>query len=346
MIQVGAGFWGASWPKVVHDAPEATLVALADPDGAALARVGEAAGIPPGRRFPSLAAAAASVEADAALIVVPPALHAGVALEALEAGLHCLVEKPFATSLEDARAVVARAESLGRTIMVSQNLRFTRGARTVRGLVAAGAVGAIGAVYVRFERSPSLEVGGFRAEMAEPLVLDTAIHHLDAVRGVLGLEPTRVRARSFNPAWSAYGGNAAAVVEIETAQGAPVFYAGSLAHRGSSTAWEAAWDVQGELGALRWEADRVLLWRPDRAAPRRRRRRLRRCRKDGYAPVPLVPLDARQRAGSLAELAAALREGREPEASGRDNLASLALALGAAEAARRGQPVDLLPLGG
>ena len=55
--------------------------------------------------FARLDQALGSVEADAVLLVSPPATHRPLAEEALARGLHVLSEKPFALSLEDARAI-------------------------------------------------------------------------------------------------------------------------------------------------------------------------------------------------------------------------------------------------
>jgi predicted dehydrogenase len=339
IIQIGAGFWGTTWLGIVAESRACRLEAIVDPDEAALARAGQAAGVPASRRFTSLADAIRLVEAEAALVVVPPELHAAIALEAIAAGLHCLVEKPFATRLDDAEMVVEQARRADRTVMVSQNYRFTSGARTVRRLVRDGELGRIAAVSIRFARAPSIQLSGFRAEIEEPLVLDMAIHHVDAIRGVLGLEPVAVFAKTFNPPWSPYPGNAAAVIQLETEDGAVIAYVGNLADRGPPTAWSGAWEVQGELGSIAWEGDRVV--RHGTEPPATRLRRLRGPRTDTGTAVSLERVVASERAGSLAEFAAAVREAREPESSGQDNLSSLALALAAIQSSRRREVIDL-----
>jgi predicted dehydrogenase len=330
LVQVGAGSWGKTWLPVVQ-ASGWELAAIADTDAAALARAGEAVGLSGDRLFGSLADAIGTIEADAALVAVPPRAHAAVAVEAIEGGLHCLVEKPFAPTLAEARTVVEAAEAAGRTVMVSQNFRFTRGADTVRELLGAGRIGELGAVNVRFAQHP---VGGYRLTMEEPLLLDMAIHHFDSLRGTLGLEPSRVLAASFNPPWSPYARGAYATVALETQNGAAATYTGSWATRGPVTPWEGDWEIEGTDGWIRWRGDEVTL---GSAAGRgsgllgRARGRPRRVR--GRAPA------AEQRAGCLAELTAALREGREPEASGRDNLRTLAVTLAAVESAKTGRAV-------
>src|SRR4029077_6344013 len=115
-----------------------------DLDRDTLEHAANAAGIPRAACFPTVAEAAVAVEADAALVVVPPVAQWAVALEALDAGLHVLVEKPFATTVAEARTVVERGEAANRLVMVSQQYRHRAGARTVQRLVSDGAIGRVG----------------------------------------------------------------------------------------------------------------------------------------------------------------------------------------------------------
>jgi predicted dehydrogenase len=335
VIQVGGGFWGSGWARVIAEFPETELVGVVDVSEAALDRTCDPLGLPQDKRFIALGDALVRVPADAALVVVPPEAHAAVAIECLEAGLDVLVEKPLAPTVDEAAQIVHRADELARTIMVTQSFRFKRGPQTVRKLIAEGAVGAIEAVDVRFAKAP--QFGGFREEMDEPLIVDMAIHHFDFMRGILGLEPSRVRARSFNPSWSWFRGNAAAFVQFETADGAHINYSGSWVSRNRETTWDGSWEIQGTEGSIVWEHNRVE-FRPspenEIALTVYRRDMLE--RGDGVMDVPLIELAAEERAGTLLEFVTAQREGRTPQASGRDNLRSLGLVYGAVESAGLG----------
>ena len=338
MIQVGVGAWGASWASEVTASAHWDLVALVDPDGEPLRQVGEKVALDERRRFESLEAARREVEADAVLIVAPPPAHGPLALEALEAGMHCLVEKPLSPSIGEARELVKRAEEAGRALMASQNYRFGRGYRTVEAQVRSGALGPIEAVHVDFRRMPLFH--GFRLEMEEPLLVDMAVHHLDQARGLLSGRPVEVRAHAFNPSWSAFAGNASALVEILADDGSVIAYSGTWAGRGPETTWDGDWFLQGPDGALSWSGEDVRLYEP---APARQGRVARRLGRPAGRRVPLLELAETARAGVLAEFAAAIREGREPETSGRDNLLTLELVFGAVEAAASGRAVRLQP---
>jgi len=78
---------------------------------------------------------------DAVTIALPNHLHAPVALEALKARKHVLVEKPLAMSVKEATKVIETAKNMKRTVMVAQNLRFHRGTQLARGILDRGDLG-------------------------------------------------------------------------------------------------------------------------------------------------------------------------------------------------------------
>jgi predicted dehydrogenase len=336
LVQIGAGLWGGTWLNVVEASSDWALAAVVDIDDASLAAAAASHGLPESRCFTSIEDAVAARPADAALVVVPPEYHAPVALDALEAGLDCLIEKPFTTTIPEARAVESRASALGRTVMVSQNYRFKRAAQTVRGAIHQGSIGEIGQVFGRFMKAPPFT--GFRTQMEEPLLVDMAIHHFDFIRGIFGLEPARVWARSFNPPWTIFEGNASAAAVFTTESGAVVTYNGTWVNRGAPTTWDGSWTVHGTRGGLEWADNRIMLW-PETVFDTVFQPGM--LERGDTMDVPPVHLEFEDRAGSLHEFARALDERREPDTSARDNLRSLALVLGAVESARTGREIDL-----
>jgi predicted dehydrogenase len=340
LILAGVGFWGRTWIGVIGQSPHWELAALVDSDEATLGRAAAAAGVLPDTCFNSIADAVQVVEADAALIVVPPAAHAQIAREALECGLHCLVEKPFATKLADARSIVEQADSIGTQVMVNQQYRHRAGAQTVKRLLNAGAIGRIGVAHITFTGDLPVPGIAFQHKMEEPLLFDMAVHHFDLIRGVLGVEPTRVQAVSFNPSWSQFAGNAAATVVLEVGEGPTITYIGNWASRGRPTGWDGVWEIVGESGSICWDGDKVLispLARPLRAKIHRRALG----REWNGHRVRLDRVEEVDRLGSLAEFRSAIRENREAETAGRDNIRSLALVVAAVESARRRAAVDV-----
>lgn len=132
MIQIGAGGWGWSWIKILLESPYWDLEGLVIRNKETKKRVVEQFAIEPGRIFDTLDQAVKEVRADAALVVVPPEAHAEITGGALGHGLHCLVEKPIAPTIKDARKMVRVAEAEDRKLMIAQNYRFKRAPQTVK----------------------------------------------------------------------------------------------------------------------------------------------------------------------------------------------------------------------
>src|SRR5690349_8200683 len=80
---------------------------------------------------------------DAVVVALPNHLHAPVAIEALKARKHVLLEKPMATSVKDAAKIIDVAKSMKRTLMVAQNLRFNRHTQLAKQAIERGDLGEV-----------------------------------------------------------------------------------------------------------------------------------------------------------------------------------------------------------
>lgn len=80
---------------------------------------------------------------DVVSIALPNYLHAKVALDALKAGKHVMLDKPMATNARDAAKLVAEAKKQGVLLMVGQNFRFNQETQMARHIVEAGTLGDI-----------------------------------------------------------------------------------------------------------------------------------------------------------------------------------------------------------
>jgi len=293
-------------------------------------------GISSGRCFSSLQAALDAFGADAVLNTTTLSGHAPVTRAALEAGLHVLVEKPFAETLECAQELVELAAARGVTLMVSQNYRFFPAVRTAARLVHEGSLGELYEVSVDFRRNdpaPPNPKRRHHTHDTQPLLIDMSIHHFDLLRLVLGRAPLAISCRAWNPPWSGYLGPPVGVASMLFEGDLEVSYRGSWISAGPETAWAGEWRMEFEQGHLFWTSrgednrleDRVM-WRPRRGRAR---------------GITLSTMPHIDRAGSLAEFAASLRANREPETSGRDNLGTIALMSAAVESAARREWVQV-----
>lgn len=336
LVQVGMGGWGRDWMKTT--ASEPAVVAVGYVDQWAEARTATIrAGASPSLVFSDLETALRAADADAALVTTAIESHVPVALAALASGLHVLLEKPFAPTLDEAVIVVRAANAAGRTLMISQNYRHHPAPRMVAELVAKGEIGAVASVEVDFRRHPTTRAAWARQHhnLAHPLLADMAIHQFDLLRLVLGREPVWVEMESINPPSSGYRHPPAAFGLLSFEGDIPASYRGSWVSQGRQTPWGGEWRLEGDDGALEWASRR------DRGAPDT----LRLLTAAGAArPVALPKLPAVDRAGTLAAFVEAVRSGSEPETSGRRNLPTLALSIAAIRSATERRRVAISEL--
>jgi predicted dehydrogenase len=329
ILQVGLGDWGRDWAwRVIPAVEEVEIAGYVDSDPGASARLAELLPGSERRFFGSLDDALEETRPDALLITTTLAGHAPLARAALNAGLHVLVEKPFTETLEAGRELVELAAAKRLTLMVSQNYRFFPAARTAARMVGEGSLGELYSISIDFRRNAVAPPGQRRRHHhdAQPLLVDMSIHHFDLLRMMLNGEPTRISCQASSPAWSGFDGPSAAIASI-LFDDVVVSYRASWISAGPDTPWAGEWGMEFERGQLSWTSrgdngvlsDRVLL-RPRRGRPK---------------VVPLPVMARIDRAGTLSEFAAAVHQGREPEASGRDNLRTLAFTLAAVESAER-----------
>ncbi|HEV7461839.1 MAG TPA: Gfo/Idh/MocA family oxidoreductase [Solirubrobacteraceae bacterium] len=187
---VGVGARGREWGSEVLGADGFDLVACVDSDPAALRGAAEL-GVPGDRLFGELEALDPG-RVDAVIVATPRDHHVEPCRAALERDLAVLVEKPFTPDLAAAHDLAALAESRGVPLLVGQNYRYLRVHRAVRRIVHEGRLGAVRLVTAHHYRVERPADAGW--QRADPL-WDLAVHHLDALRDVLGQEVVSVTAR-------------------------------------------------------------------------------------------------------------------------------------------------------
>ena len=326
VIQVGVGGFGRGWVEVLARSEEVEVVGLVDVDQQALEEAGEKLGVD--ELFTNFEEALGKVEADAVLDVTPPTFRTEITLKALKAGRHVLSEKPLALSMEDAKAIVRAADEAGRVYMVSQNYRFNPVPRTIRKLLGERAKGKVEYVVVEFQKGPRFV--GFRTEMEYPLLVDMSIHHFDLMRYLLDSDVEWVQVESFRPTWSWFRHDPSFFMVLKMADGTLISYSGSWVTRGFETTWNGRWRFACSEGSLLWDNDKLYL-----SAGTKGRR------KAELVDMPLTNQDY-----SLHEFVSSIREGREPETSGRDNIRSLAVVFASVLSARTGRRVKVEELFG
>jgi predicted dehydrogenase len=124
-------------------------------------------------------------QVDALVIATPPASHAPLALEAIAAGKHVLVEKPMATTTDAARMLVEAAAAAGVVLMPGHTFEHNAAVRKLRDLVRGGHLGRL--FYLDCAR---LNLGLYQTDVN--VILDLAPHDISISNFVLGSRPTAV----------------------------------------------------------------------------------------------------------------------------------------------------------
>jgi predicted dehydrogenase len=304
----GMGDRGRQWAREVQGSPEWELVACADVDDRALEAAASALELSDEMCFGSLAEALDTSPCDVAVVATTSNDHVGPCEEALSRGVGALVEKPFAPSIAAAAALVELAEQRGVPLVVGQNYRYTRAQRTVRRLLREGALGQVRMVVCQTYRVPELLP---KRVPIPPLALwEHAVHYLDALRHSIG-ELTGVMVESF-------GGSEPGSPPGPSLHSMLAFEGGA---RGLySATYESSGHEYFERGQEFYErivGDRATLHVIQRWLVLCARGKLPRIVRRGRRPVTEDAL-------LIGQLERALRHGEEPDASGRDNLRTVA----------------------
>ncbi|MEO1018673.1 MAG: Gfo/Idh/MocA family oxidoreductase [Pseudomonadota bacterium] len=338
VVLVGCGAMSKGWLAALAESSSLTgkvqIVGLVDLDqNVAAARAAEF-GLDGALVGADLEAMLQETKPDLVFDIVVPSARQGVVGIALSHGCHVLSEKPMALSLEAGHALIEQARSAGRVHAVIQNRRFIQGVRRIRQFLEGGGLGELTGLHCDF--FVGAHFGGFREEMHNVLLLDMAIHTLDAARFMAGKTPLSVYCHECNPHGSWYAHGAAANAIFEFSDDVVFTYRGSWCAEGANTSWESGWRFVGTRGTLLWngaddfQANVVVgdsgFFRDLEAVELPELEDLKQTH--GHASV-------------ISDFVEAIESGSTPETVSHDNIKSLAMVFAAIESARTGQRVAI-----
>jgi predicted dehydrogenase len=136
---------------------------------------------------------------DGVLLATPNAMHASQGIACVERGLHVLVEKPFATDVDEARTLVEAGKKHNISILAGQYRRFNTQVETARDIVRSGAIGdlvGVSAIWAMKKHDEYYDVA-WRTEPGGGPILTNLIHDVDCLRWICG-EITSVSAQATN----------------------------------------------------------------------------------------------------------------------------------------------------
>ena len=187
---VGCGDISAVHLAALHDLAGAELVGACDTDAARVAEAASTWGVP---SFTDLGALFDEQRPDVVHVCTPHDQHAIVAIEAIERGIHVVLEKPVAHTLAEAEKVAAahRANPAVKVAVCFQN-RYNRASHEVHRLLADGSLGAVrgASATVAWHRTPEYYARapwrGQRSRSGGGVLMNQAIHTLDLLQWFLG----------------------------------------------------------------------------------------------------------------------------------------------------------------
>ena len=186
---IGYGYWGPNLVRNFSECRGAAVRAVCDREPGRLRQVE--------RRYPGVAVTTSASEmcadpsVDAVVIATPVEHHFDLAMQALRAGKHVLVEKPMASSSEQAARLIDEAATRKLVLMVDHTFVYTGAVRKMRELTQAGELGEI-----YYYDSVRINLGLFQHDVN--VVWDLAVHDLSIMDYVLDQRPVAVSATGLS----------------------------------------------------------------------------------------------------------------------------------------------------
>nr|WP_179791644.1 Gfo/Idh/MocA family oxidoreductase [Actinopolymorpha rutila] len=358
---IGCGVIAVLHAEVLSRHPDFTVTALVDVDRAASERLAQqvvALGADEPVVYDSIAEAIGSGTVDLAVVCSPSGYHIDNALEVLDAGLHLVIEKPLDVSVAKSRAFaerVAQAEKSGQVVSVISQHRFDPGSALIHRAIADGRFGRITSAVASmawYRSQGYYDSGDWRGTWALDgggAVMNQGIHTVDLLRWFCG-RPVEVYAH--------IGQLDHERIEIEDTATATVrFESGALAVIHMTTAaypgLTARLQVHGSLGSAIQDNDELRYFHAGDGEVSDNLREARTIGNQAEAVLGRRPsgdefAGSRNQADSFAaghtrqydNIAAAIREQRQPLVTTEEALLSLALVRSIYVSATLGRPVN------
>lgn len=339
---VGCGVIGPTHAKALRSLPGGQLVAVTDVVAERAEKLAkdfdvEVAG--------SVEELAARPDIDVVCVCVPSGLHVEVALEAVAAGKHVVVEKPIDVSLEAANRLIKAGHDAGVVVSVISQHRFDPGIRELKDLVDSGALGqvVVADTRIKWYRSQAYyDSGDWRGTWALDgggALMNQGIHYVDMVRWIVGL-PAEVTAITATNCHERIEVEDSALALLRWSSGAVgILEASTSVFPGMSERLE----ISGTGGTGVVEGGRLII--KEQIAEGEVGRYGRTIRSDQAATETAAAdpkaVGAVGHVAQLGDVIDAINTGRSPLMTGEEARDSLQLALAVYESARRGGTVRL-----
>jgi predicted dehydrogenase len=182
---IGYGYWGPNLARIATEAADCRLAAVADVSSEALARAQKQH--PSAKLYQSWKDLLADHSIEAVLIATPVSSHFELALSALKANRHVLIEKPFTSTSAEARILVHEAAQRELVLMVDHTLVYTPAVHKIHELIQDGRLG-----DVYYYDSTRANFGLFQRDVN--VIWDLAVHDMSILQYLLGESPVAISA--------------------------------------------------------------------------------------------------------------------------------------------------------
>jgi len=190
---------------ILRDMPGIEVVGITDVSPQRLAEVGDLLGLDPAQRHSSHTGLIERAALDVLLVATPPSARHQIVVDAVDAGLFVLCEKPLATSIDEADRLLVALDERGGRVMMCHNYAFFPEFLWLSEMARSGIVGRITTVVLRaLGANPWPGTAAFRPGWRDDpemggggRFIDTGIHALYLLEDLLGAQPTEVSADTF-----------------------------------------------------------------------------------------------------------------------------------------------------
>lgn len=335
---IGCGFMGALHGRTLATVPGAEVRAVCDADGERARRLGEELGA---RAYTGVPEMFAAERLDGVVVATPDHQHLEAVLAAAAAGCGVLVEKPLATRLDEADAMIEGCRKAGVPLLVGHILRFEVAYGQLRDAVAEGMIGKITSA---FARRHAVRQESERLAMKTSVLYYLGVHDFDQILWIHPERPVKVTAHAAHgPVFDRFQTPDVVFTAVEFADGslAVVESGWSLTEGWASWSTPSTWgpfgdvrfDVTGEDGFLSIDLRTMNLIGVDR--------------REGYraAETRHWPALHGRRVGALRyeleHFVEVLERGAAPLVTGEDGRRALALCVAAERSLRENRPVQM-----
>ena len=336
---IGAGIWGSMHVRAYAQHASAELVGVCDLDEARAQKLASDHGVPK---------ACTSVEdllaegLDAVSIATPDTAHCEPAVLAASKGVHVLVEKPLATSVEECTRMIDAAKENDVLLMVDWHNRWNPPVHEAWRTIRSGELGKITYVYYRLNDTIFVPTKMLPWAGKSSVLLFLGSHAFDTVCWLLDEAPVRVSCRRKDDILASMGIPTADMylTTFEFAGGATAIVENSwVIPQSAPTLIDHRWEIIGSDGVLYFDATH------NRAVAKYTAKTPAGFPDASYPDMFVTPEIHNRQMGFCVEpmyqFVECIRDGKTPLTSGADGLLNTRILLAAEESARLGKPVAL-----